>query len=181
MFAFAGTKRRHAHASSGGPLDPADHAAVRHVGIDDVESLARAVEHPGDLVGDGTELPRRVVEDDRRYPLAVLQRRKQGVQLSRRDLAAKPAVTGDEDELELRDDRPGHAHEEVVEAPVLEVVFDAGAADPPDAAVDDHDLAVIDVTQAGEIPFQLPVAPERPEGRAHLRRPNDADRYSRAR
>ena len=35
-----------------------------------------------------------------------------------------------------------------MEAAVLEVVLDSGAADPADAAVDDGELAVVDMAEA---------------------------------
>ena len=69
-----------------------------------------------------------------------------------RDLATEPAQAGDEHELELRDDRALDAHEQVVELAVLEVILDPGAADPADPAVDDHDLAVVDVPEAAQVP-----------------------------
>ena len=94
----------------------------------------------------GLNLPGRVVEDDGRDAgrhLLVLG--KQTVQLAGRELTAEPAEAGEEDQLELGDDRPRHAQEEVVEAPVLEVILDARPADPAHAPVDDEDLPVIDV------------------------------------
>ena len=72
--------------------------------------------------------------------------------LSRRDVAAEPAQARDEDELQLRDDRPLDAHEQVVELAVLEMILDPGAADPADPAVDDDDLAMVDVSEAAEVP-----------------------------
>ena len=50
------------------------------------------------------------------------------------------------------DDRALDAHEQVVERAVLEVILDPGAADPADPAVDDHDLAVVDVPEAAQVP-----------------------------
>jgi hypothetical protein len=67
-----------------------------------------------------------------------------GVEPLRRDRAAEPAEAGEEDELQLRDHRAREADEQVVEAAVVEVVLDPGAADPGDAAVDDEQLAVVD-------------------------------------
>ena len=168
----------HAHPAPGRPLDPADHAAIGDVGVDDVEGLARAVEHPRDLVGDRAVLARRVVQDDRR-DLARAGFGEQAVELLGRNLAAEPAEARDEDELELRDDGPGHTEEEVMEAAVLEVVLDPGAADPADTPVHEHDLAVVDVAQAGEVPVQARRRPrvrrEPPaawsRGRRRLRRP----------
>jgi len=62
-----------------------------------------------------------------------------------------------------------------VEAAVLEVVLDAGSADPADSAVDDHDLAVIDVAERRQVPASRAVASKRPDRRTRLRRPDDAD------
>ena len=62
-----------------------------------------------------------------------------------------------------------------MEAAVLEVVLDAGAADPADSAVDDHDLAVIDVAERGQVPAGRAFVSERPHRRTRLRRPDDAD------
>jgi hypothetical protein len=89
--------------------------------------------------------------------------------------AAQPAKARDEDQLELRDDRSDDAKEQVVEAAVLEVVLDAGAADPTDPAVDDHDLAVIDVADPVEVPAERAAASERPEPSTELGRTHDAD------
>ena len=50
-----------------------------------------------------------------------------------------------EGRLQLADERPGDAHEQVVEAAIFEVVLDAGTAHPADASVDDIQLAVVDV------------------------------------
>ncbi len=90
-------------------------------------------------------------------------------------LAAEPAKAAEEDELELLHDRPGHAEEQVVEAAVGEVVFDAGTADPPDPPVDDHDLAVVDVTQRSQVPAEAAPGAEHPVRRARLRRTHHAD------
>ena len=69
----------------------------------------------------------------------------QAVELLGRNLPAEPAEARDENELELRDHGPRHTEEEVVEAAVLEVVLDPGAADPADTPVHEHDLAVVDM------------------------------------
>ena len=62
-----------------------------------------------------------------------------------------------------------------MEAAVLEVVLDSGAADPADAAVDDEQLAVVDVPEPGQVPTSGAHAAERPDGCARFRRPDDAD------
>ena len=51
-----------------------------------------------------------------------------------------------------------------MEAAVLEVVLDAGSADPADSAVDDHDLAVIDVAERGQVPAVPLSRPSGPTG-----------------
>ena len=62
-----------------------------------------------------------------------------------------------------------------MEAPVLEVILDAGAADPAGPAVHDHDLAMVDVAQTGQVPTGRTAASQRPERSTELRRPDDAD------
>ena len=122
----------------------------------------------------GRYLPGRVVQDDRRdLPRAGF--REQAVEVLGRNLAAEPTEARDEDELKLRDDGPGHTEEEVVEAAVLEVVLDPGATDPADTPVHEHNLAVVDMAQAGEVPVRLAVAPEHPGSRPRLRRADDTD------
>ena len=107
------------------------------------------------------------MQHDRRHRVrAVLERREEGGDLGDGDGAAEPAKAGEEHELELRDDGAGDANEQVVEATVLEVVLDSGAADPADPAVDDDDLAVVDVPEGAEVPAHGPASPERPGGRA---------------
>ena len=71
---------------------------------------------------------------------------------------AEPAKARDEDELELRDDRALESDEEIVEATVLEVILDAGPSDPADPPVDDHGLAVVDVSERDEVPAHRPTA-----------------------
>ena len=61
--------------------------------------------------------------------------------------AAVVAPAGEEDELELRHDRPGHAAHDVVEALVVEVVLDTAPTDVGDPAVDDEHLAMVEVEQ----------------------------------
>ena len=68
-----------------------------------------------------------------------------------------------------------------MEAAVLEVVLDAGSADPADSTVDDHNLAVIDVAEPAQIPADCAVASERPERRTRLHRSDDADLDARLR
>ena len=69
------------------------------------------------------------------------------------DRTAQPREARDEHELELRDDRASDAQKEVVEAAVLEVILDACAADPADPAVDNDDLAMVDVPELVEVPL----------------------------
>ena len=56
---------------------------------------------------------------------------------------AVPAEARQERRLRLPDDVAGHPHHHVVEAAVLEVVLDPGAAGPRDGAVDHVELAVV--------------------------------------
>ena len=86
-----------------------------------------------------------------------------------RNLAPKPPKARQEDELKLCNDWPFDAEEQVVEAAVLEVVLDSGAADPADAAVDDRELAMVDMPECAQVPAHRPVAPEWPDGRAQTR------------
>src|SRR6185503_13655276 len=143
----------------------------------DVERGGGVVEDAADRLSDRPEAARRVVEHRRRY-LRVRAVRG-GEQLGERrhgHLAAEPAKAAEEDELELLNYGPGHAEEQVVETAVREVILDPGAADPPDPSVDDHDLAVVDVTQRSQIP--VPAAASGAEHaalRARLRRAHDAD------
>ena len=51
-----------------------------------------------------------------------------------------------------------------MEAAVLEVVLDPGAADPADAAVDDDDLAMVDVSEPARFQRVAPPAPSGPAG-----------------
>jgi len=78
-------------------------------------------------------------------------------------------------QLELCHHRASSPQEQVLEAAVLEVVLDAGSADPPDSAVDDHDLAVIDVAERSQVPAGRALASQRPDRRTRLCRPDDAD------
>ena len=55
-----------------------------------------------------------------------------------------------------------------MEATVLEVVLDAGAADPADPSVDHDELAMVDVSQRAEVPPCRAPAAERPGGRANF-------------
>ena len=159
-------------AAAGRAFDAPDHPAVRDVRVDDVERLPGAVEQARDGVGDRAVAARRVVEDDRGDVAGALVREQRFDPVR---LPAQPAQARDEDELELRHDRPGDPDEQVVEAPVLEVILDPRAADPADPAVHDDDLAMVDVPEAREIPVQGAASAERAGRRPGLRRPHDAD------
>ena len=87
----------------------------------------------------------------------------------RRDLAAEPAQARDEHELQLRHDRPFDANEQVVKRAVLEVILDSRTADPADPAVDDDDLAMVDMPQPAQVPAGLPAGPERAMRHPRLR------------
>ena len=89
--------------------------------------------------------------------------RQQRIECAERNLAAEPAEARDEDELELGDHGAGRPQEQVVEAPVLEVILDPRAADPTDPAVDDQHLAVVDVPETGKVPAGRAAGVERPE------------------
>ena len=99
----------------------------------------------------------------------------EGVELLGRDRSAEPAEAGEEDQLELRGHRAGHAHAEVVEAAVVEVVLDPGAADPADPAVDDEELAVVDVAEPVEVPAARASRRYRLRRPPQLHRAHDAD------
>ncbi len=92
-----------------------------------------------------------------------------------RDRPTKPTEAGEEDQLQLSDHRTSDPHEQVVEATVLEVVFDPGSADPADSSVDDDELAMVDVPQATQVPASRAVGSERAELCSGLRRSDDAD------
>ena len=70
---------------------------------------------------------------------------------------------------------PVKADEEVVEAAVVEVVLDPGAADPADAAVDDDQLAMVDVAELAHAPAPGAGRGRRLRPRAQPRRAHDAD------
>ena len=106
---------------------------------------------------------------------AGVRRREERVQLGHRHLPAEPVEATEEDELQLLDDRARDAEEEVVEAPVLEVVFDPGAPHPADAAVDHDHLPVVDVTEAAQVPARRPVVSEWADLHTRLRCAHDAD------
>ena len=97
------------------------------------------------------------------------------VQLVDRDRAVQPLEAGDEDELQLGDDRAGDPEEEVVEASVVEVVLDTGAADPPGAAVHDDELPVVEVAEPAEVPGPPSARRRRLGPRPWAHGPHDAD------
>ena len=97
---------------------------------------------------------------DRTRPLVEWREELRGA--GRRDRATEPTQAGDEHELELRDDGTLDAHEQVVERAVLEMILDPRAADPADSAVDDDDLAVVDVPEAAQVPTGGPTCVQRP-------------------
>ncbi len=162
-----GDEEADANAATGSVFDAPDHPAVGDVRVDDVQRLGCALEQSRDRVGDRPVLAWSVVEDDRRHGVrAILERGEEGRDLGDGNAAAEPAKAGEKHELELRDDGTGDANEQVVEATVLEVVLDSGAADPADPAVDDDDLAMVDVPERAEVPAHGPASPQRPGGRA---------------
>ncbi len=102
-------------------------------------------------------------------------RREEKLEIVQGNDAAQPAECRDEHELQLRDDRPGDTEEEIMEAPVVEVVLDPRAADPADAAVDDDELAVVDASEPVEVPPSGAAGRERLGGSAQLRRSHHPD------
>ncbi len=93
---------------------------------------------------------------------ALILLREECIDFSGVDRPAEPAKAREEDELELRHQGPGHADEQIVEATVLEVVLDAGAADPANPSVDHDELAMVDVSQRAEVPPCRAPAVDRP-------------------
>ena len=93
------------------------------------------------------------------------------VKCRRRERAAQPPEAGEEHERELIDHRPGDAYEQIVEAPVAEVVLDPGAADPAGAAVDDRHLAMVEVAERVQVPARRATGAERAECSADLASP----------
>ena len=105
-------------------------------------------------------LARVVVEDlhrDARRPGSATAR-EEPVQPrgGRRQRPALEVPREQEDGLELGDDRPLEAEHQVVR-PGRVVVLDPGPADVADPAVDDHDLAMVEMAQVVEAPVDLAV------------------------
>ena len=105
---------------------------------------------------------------------ALVERREQGLDTARRDLAAKPAQTGDEHQLQLRDDWAFDPHEQIVKLAVLEVVLDAGTTDPTDPTIDDDHLPVVDVPQSAQVPDDVTAGAQWPAWRPQLCPARDA-------
>ena len=178
-FTFAGNEEADSDAALCGLRDPPDHPAVGHVRVDHVERRRRAFEQPRELGGDRPEASGRVVEHAGGQGLPThLERREQVFKGSRTNLPAEPPDARKEHELELRDDRPGDAHEQVVKAAVPEVILDAGAAYPSDATVDDRELAVVDVPERAEVPPVHASAAQAPVLRTHLHRAHHPDLHA---
>jgi hypothetical protein len=96
---------------------------------------------------------RRVVQDPGGYRIHFgFVFGKQRVQFLAGDRTAQPREARHEHKLKLRDDGASQPQEKVVEAAVLEVILDACAADPANSAVDNDDLAMIDVPELVEVP-----------------------------
>ena len=138
-----------AHAAPGGLLDALDHPPVGDVGVDDVERLARARR--------GGRAISAVIG---RYLPGALCRTVAGTEPGRRrgrekSASSSPGGTAPPSQRKLarktswscETTGPVSAEEEVVEAAVVEVVLDPGAADPADPAVDDEELAMVEVTE----------------------------------
>ena len=142
----------HAHAAAGGLLDAPDHSLVRDVRVHDVERLARNP-RAGRPIAAVIGRYRRVVQDVAGTRLVRASCSGKSVSRSCATDHRQPREARHEDELELRDDGAGDAHEEIVEAAVLEVILDAGAPDPADPAVDDDQLAMVDVPELVKVPL----------------------------
>ena len=85
--------------------------------------------------------------DRRRWITSGVERREERIEVGARHRSAQPAEAGQEHELELVHDRPRDAQEQIVEATVLEVILDACPTDPADPAIDDEQLAVVEVPE----------------------------------
>src|SRR4029450_3244733 len=117
----------------------------------------------------------RVGEDGRRNGVrACLELREERLEVLRWDRAAEPPEAGEEHELELPDHWAGGPREGLGEAPPPEISPDAAPANPAEPAIDDDELAVIDVPEAGQVPAGRAVAAERPNRYPGLRRADDA-------
>ena len=174
---FAGTKRRTWTPRRAGLFDPPDHPWSGHVRVDHVERLARAVPNTRTIASViGRKRPGALWRTRAGIGSAPASRGgKRSVERGGRQVAAEPAEARDEHELELSDDGAGHPQEEVVEAAVVEVVLDPGAADPARLPVHDEELAVVDVAERLHVPVRRAAAAELPGGRAGLRGAHDAD------
>jgi hypothetical protein len=100
----------------------------------------------------------RIVENNGRHGSErVVVLREERFELAARDRSFEPAEAHDEYELELGDDRPRDAHEQIVESTVLEVILDPRTADPPDPPVDHDGLPMVDVAEMAEVPARRSV------------------------
>ncbi len=138
---------------------------VGDVRVDDVDLRLGVLEHVLDGVGDRVVVLARGVRQEGRPDAAPGRRgdlRVPGRDRGRvgRQRALVIAPRGDEQGLELVDGRTRVADEDVVEALVVEVVLDPRPADVADPAVDDHELAVVEVAQVVEPPVQLALRAE---------------------
>ena len=70
------------------------------------------------------------------------------------------AEIGQKRQLQLCHRVAGHAHEDVVEAAVIEPVLDPCAADPADLSIDDEHLAVIEVAELLKPPVDTLIGAE---------------------
>ena len=145
-------------------FDAPDHRAVGHVRVDDVESRGRAVEQLRDRVGDRPVPAGRVVEHDGRDRIRAASSAGKSASSSPGDLTPSQRRLARKTSWSCETTGPFDADEEVVEAAVVEVILDPGAADPADAAVDDHDLAMVDVPEPAEVPARSPARAEGPTG-----------------
>ena len=151
------------HAAPRRVRHPSDHRAVGDVRVHDVERPGRAVHQRVAMASViGRYLPGALCRTTRGHGRSVSRvLGEERGELGRVHVAAEPAKRGEEDELELRDDGAREPQEHVVEPAVLEVVLDARSADPAGQAVDDDDLAVVDVPELVEVPALLAFCAER--------------------
>jgi hypothetical protein len=147
-------------AAPGGGHDAPQDRVVGEVGADHVEAAAGAVDSVAERGPDGQVALARVVVEDLHLDAGggLLDRGEEPVQPlgCRRQRAALEVPREQEHGLELGDDRALEAEHQVVR-PGRVVVLDPGPADKADPAVDDHDLAMVEMAQVVEPPVDLAI------------------------
>ncbi len=147
--------------------DPPDDRPIGEIRVDHVQATAR----PGDgVIVRGAigrcrspGLLRRTSNGTRPRSAG----REEPVEIGRglRQRAALEVPRQEEDRLELGDDRALDPEHHVVEPLVVEMVLDARGADVGDAAVNDDDLAMVELAQVVETPVDPPAAEPSRRGR----------------